>query len=100
MKILTRRSLLRRTTQLVASTAAVPYFVPLSALGKAGGGSFSKNDLDLITLFANQVSIAIENASLVKELRSTLDDLEQRVEERIGWNTMLSQFLADSHGRP
>jgi len=36
MKTLTRRSFLRRTTQLVTSTIAVPYFVPSSALGKAG----------------------------------------------------------------
>ncbi len=54
----------------------------LSALGKNGGGSFTQKDMDLITLFANQVSIAIENASLVQELQKTLDSLEQRVEER------------------
>jgi predicted dehydrogenase len=36
MKTLTRRSLLRRTTKLVASTVAVPYIVPSSALGKDG----------------------------------------------------------------
>ena len=36
MKILTRRSLLRRTTQLAASTIAFPYIVPSSVLGKVG----------------------------------------------------------------
>jgi predicted dehydrogenase len=36
MKTLNRRSFLRRTTQLVASTVAFPYIVPSSALGKAG----------------------------------------------------------------
>ena len=37
----------------------------LSALGKSGGGSFSQHDLDLMTMFANQVSTAIENAHAV-----------------------------------
>jgi predicted dehydrogenase len=36
MKTLTRRSLLKRTTQLVASTVAVPYIVSSSTLGKDG----------------------------------------------------------------
>lgn len=54
----------------------------LSAIGKKGGGSFTRNDLHMMTLFANQVSVAIENARLVKELRETLDSLEQRVQAR------------------
>jgi len=36
MRILTRRSFLKHTKQLVASTVAVPYIVPSSVLGKAG----------------------------------------------------------------
>jgi predicted dehydrogenase len=36
MKTLNRRSFLRRTTQLAASTVAFPYIVPSSVLGKAG----------------------------------------------------------------
>jgi predicted dehydrogenase len=36
MKTLNRRSFLRRTTQLAASTVAFPYIMPSSALGKAG----------------------------------------------------------------
>jgi predicted dehydrogenase len=36
MKMLTRRSFLKNTTQLAASTIAVPYLVPSSALGKDG----------------------------------------------------------------
>ena len=36
MKTLTRRSFLKRTTQLAASTITVPYVVPSSALGKGG----------------------------------------------------------------
>src|SRR5208283_2682292 len=46
----------------------------LSALGKKGGGSFSLHDLDLLTMFANQVSIAIENATLFHQLGMEMDE--------------------------
>jgi myo-inositol 2-dehydrogenase/D-chiro-inositol 1-dehydrogenase len=36
MEILSRRSLLKKTTHLAASTVALPYIVPSSALGKVG----------------------------------------------------------------
>ncbi|MBU0673908.1 MAG: GAF domain-containing protein [Proteobacteria bacterium] len=39
----------------------------LSALGKQGGGAFTLHDLDLLTIFANQVSNAIENALLFQQ---------------------------------
>ena len=39
----------------------------LSALGKQGGGAFTRHDLDLLTMFANQVSIAIANALLFQQ---------------------------------
>jgi PAS domain S-box-containing protein len=39
----------------------------LSAIGKQGGGCFTQHDLDLLTMFANQVSVAIENASLFQQ---------------------------------
>ena len=42
MKVFTRRSFLRRTTELVASTAAVPYIVPSSVLGKDGSAAPSE----------------------------------------------------------
>jgi diguanylate cyclase (GGDEF)-like protein/PAS domain S-box-containing protein len=40
----------------------------LSALGKRGGGAFNPRDLTVLTLFANQASIAIDNARLFSEL--------------------------------
>jgi len=40
----------------------------LSAMGKRGGGSFSPRDLMVLTLFANQASIAIDNARLFQTL--------------------------------
>ncbi|HEX9627844.1 MAG TPA: EAL domain-containing protein [Acidiferrobacterales bacterium] len=41
----------------------------LAAINKAGGGDFDRRDFDLLTMFANQVSIAIENATLFDDLR-------------------------------
>ena len=46
----------------------------LSALGKLGGGCFTQHDLDLLTMFANQVSIAIENAQLFREVRQEIEE--------------------------
>ncbi len=40
----------------------------LSAMGKRGGGAFNQRDLTVLSLFANQASIAIDNARLFKEL--------------------------------
>lgn len=40
----------------------------LSALGKRGGSAFNRRDLTVLTLFANQASIAIDNAQLFKQL--------------------------------
>lgn len=61
----------------------------LSAMGKRGGGAFNLRDLTVLTLFANQASIAIDNARLFQELgvkearlRQVNASLEQRVAER------------------
>ncbi len=54
----------------------------LSALGKKGGGSFTRRDLDLLTMYANQVSIAIENASLFQDWQETITELTQEIDER------------------
>ena len=39
----------------------------IAGINKLNGGDFTKRDLDLLTLFASQVSVAIENASLFAE---------------------------------
>lgn len=39
----------------------------IAGINKTGGGEFNRRDLDLLTLFATQVSIAIENANLFEE---------------------------------
>ncbi len=65
----------------------------LSALGKTGGGSFTQHDLDLLTVFANQVSIAIENARLFQNLENEVHERTQAEEalrgsEQFIWNIL------------
>lgn len=65
----------------------------LSGMGKSGGGSFTSRDMELLTIFANQVSIAIENASLFQELRQMVNTLEQRVAGRTAELEAINQEL-------
>ncbi|OHC71501.1 MAG: hypothetical protein A3H93_20380 [Rhodocyclales bacterium RIFCSPLOWO2_02_FULL_63_24] len=65
----------------------------ISVLGKTGGGSFSQHDLDMLTLLANQVSHAIENARLVQEAKQLVATLEQRVCDRTSEMTALNKEL-------
>jgi two-component system sensor histidine kinase/response regulator len=53
----------------------------LSALGKQGGGCFTRHDLDLLTMFANQVSIAIENAQLFQQVTREIEERKQTEKE-------------------
>ncbi|MDD5249366.1 MAG: EAL domain-containing protein [Rhodocyclaceae bacterium] len=48
----------------------------LSAMGKRGGGAFTLRDQTLLTLFANQASIAIDNASLFQKMAAERKRLE------------------------
>jgi PAS domain S-box-containing protein len=52
----------------------------LSALGKKGGASFTQHDLDLLTMFANQVSTAIENAILFQQVQREVAERTQAEE--------------------
>jgi diguanylate cyclase (GGDEF)-like protein len=40
----------------------------IAGINKEGGGEFNKRDLDLLTLFASQVGVAIENVMFLDEL--------------------------------
>jgi Amt family ammonium transporter len=53
----------------------------LSGLGKNSGESFSQRDQNLLTLFANQVSVAIENAHIIAELNRHREKLEEALEQ-------------------
>ena len=65
----------------------------LSASGKVGGGSFTPHDKELLTLFAGQVSIAIENARLFNEVHNLVENLERRVAERTAELQVANQEL-------
>lgn len=74
----------------------------LSGIGKIGGGSFSVHDLDVLSLFANQVSAAIENARLFKEVEINSYALtlsNQRLEEEIQERLRAEATLRESEER-
>ena len=54
----------------------------LGGLGKKDAKCFSQDDIDMLTLFANSVSPAIENAGLFNEVSHMVDSLEQQVASR------------------
>jgi len=49
----------------------------LAGINKIGGRDFTRRDLDLLTLFANQVSYAIDNATVFGQLDKARERLEQ-----------------------
>ncbi len=65
-------------------------------INKIGGGDFSKRDLDLLTLFASQVSIAIENATFFEEINRAKKQAEAYQLELSALNADLEQRV---HGR-
>lgn len=52
----------------------------LSGLGKKNNRSFTKRDLELLTLFANQTSTAVENAQILNELHTQQEKLQNLLE--------------------
>ncbi|TAN49426.1 MAG: response regulator [Methylococcaceae bacterium] len=54
----------------------------LGGLGKKGAKCFSQDDIDVLTMFANSVSPAIENAGLFNEINHMVNTLEQQVAYR------------------
>lgn len=54
----------------------------LGCLGKKDAKCFSQDDIDMLTLFANSVSPAIENAGLFNEINHMVNTLEQQVAYR------------------
>jgi signal transduction histidine kinase len=62
----------------------------LSAMGKQGGGAFNQRDLTVLTLFANQASIAFDNARLFQNLseeKATVSQLNAELEQRVWQRT-------------
>lgn len=54
----------------------------IAGITKIGGGDFDKRDLDLLSLFASQVTVTIENATLFEQLQQTNQSLQDRIAER------------------
>jgi signal transduction histidine kinase len=67
----------------------------LSALGKTGGASFSPHDLDLLTMFANQVSTAIETAILFQQVEKELAE-RKRAEELLEEHKRFAENLIEN----
>ena len=61
----------------------------IAGINKVGGGDFSKRDLDLLSMFASQVSIAIENAIAYEKLRRAKIRAEQYQKELVELNSKL-----------
>jgi diguanylate cyclase (GGDEF)-like protein len=59
------------TTILVPLQGRKQFLGGISGVNKAGGGEFTRRDLNLLQLFASIVSIAIENAMAVKKMEAT-----------------------------
>ena len=66
----------------------------LAGINKIGGGEFTRRDLDLLTLFANQVSFTIENAALFDQLHKSKEQAEEYQRELQTMNAELERRVA------
>jgi len=80
----------------MASSLLVPFICRgviaggLSAMGKQGGGAFNQHDLTVLTLFANQASVAFDNARLFQNLseeKARVSQLNAELEQRVAQRT-------------
>ena len=62
----------------------------IACINKVNGESFDKRDFDLLSMFASQVSIAIENAMIFEELTAARQSAEAYKEKLVETNKKLS----------
>jgi signal transduction histidine kinase len=73
-------------------------FIGKVSIGNKPGG-FSPKDIRLLTVFAAQAAVAIENARLYTRLEASAAQLEAKVQERTAELEATYRDLADSHAR-
>jgi diguanylate cyclase (GGDEF)-like protein len=66
----------------------------ISGINKIGSKDFTRRDLDLLTLFAHQVSFAIENAELFDQLNKSKEQSEEYQRELQALNAELERRVA------
>ncbi len=66
----------------------------IAGINKIGGKDFTRRDLDLLTLFAHQVSFAVENAQLFDQLNKSRQQSEEYQREMQALNTELERRVA------
>lgn len=80
---------------LVPLTGKSNFLGGLACINKIGGKDFTKRDLDLLTLFANQVSFAIDNATIFDQLNKAKEQLEEYQRQLQNLNAELEQRVAE-----
>ena len=73
-------------------------FIGKISMGNKPGG-FSDNDVRLVTVFAAQAAVAIQNARLYTQLQDSATQLEAKVRERTSELEATYRELAASHAR-
>jgi len=63
----------------------------IAGINKVGGGEFDRRDLDMLSLFASQVGVAIENVMFLEELNRARQSAEAFKEKLESTNQQLSR---------
>lgn len=83
------------TLILVPLRGKTQFLGGLAGINKVGGGDFTHRDLNLLSLFASQVSIAVENAIAYAELAKAKAEAEAYQDELSQLNRKLTTINAE-----